>query len=475
MSTALPAAPTHPLLSHDLVSRVLALLGMEHWDAAAAVSHTWLAAAVSTAAEWRVLGREAVVLCEGDYPFVTELADGTLCLSDARRHRLLVTASADSSLLRTLGRHGYRPGEFEAPLGTACDDDGRIFVVDRERHQVHALSVATGAVLACCGGLGSGAGRLRGPRCCAAVAGRLYVTDAGNDRVVCLDASDVSFDSCWGQRGDAPGEFDGPCGIATDGAETLVVADLCNHRLQLFELDGTLRRVVGRRGGAAGEFEGPWGVAIGGGCLFVCEMAGRRIQVLEWPSCAVRQLLPLPDTPTICAQMGLRGIGVGGRSGRVYVADTARRRVVAFSVSSSSCRAALAAACRPSVAWEQQPSAAALLGAADSGETPTGDVDAHEAIALELPAEEGAVTVDGAACRRRRLRGAGFEVDDDPDDTDDVAAGVPTDTWRRLQIEEEGEEEEKEEEDADADADADADGESVAESAISRAGLEESD
>ena len=50
-----------PLQNADVLSRVLALLGMEHWPAAAQVCHGWHSASVAKALEFRILQPEPLL------------------------------------------------------------------------------------------------------------------------------------------------------------------------------------------------------------------------------------------------------------------------------------------------------------------------------------------------------------------------------------------------------------------------------
>ena len=347
----------HPLQNADVLSRVLALLGMEHWPAAAQVCHGWHSASVAKALEFRILQPEpllpGVPVGGAAVVGVVALPDGTLCSSDTLCHQLLVTvavttatvhdadaatvaaactaaahaagsgrgaASSAAVLPRRLGRQGHQPGELERPTGLVCDAQGeRLFIVERDAGRVQSWRLGSGTPLAQSGRW------LRRPRGAALAGPHLFVADTGNDRVVRLRASDLAFEMSFGRHGSGRAEFDGPCGVASDGVEVVVISDLCNHRLQVFDLDGELLRVIGACGATPGRFRGPWGVAIRGGYLYVAEMASCRLQVLTWPACELRQLLPLPAA----SPMGLRGVAVGA-DGTVYVADLRGRRILAL-------------------------------------------------------------------------------------------------------------------------------------------------
>ena len=91
----------HPLQNADVLSRVLALLGMEHWPAAAQVCHGWHSASVAKALEFRILQPEpllpGVPIGGAAVVGVVALPDGTLCSSDTLCHQLLVTAAVTTA------------------------------------------------------------------------------------------------------------------------------------------------------------------------------------------------------------------------------------------------------------------------------------------------------------------------------------------------------------------------------------------
>ena len=103
------AAAAHPLHTADVLSRVLALLGMEHWPAAAQVCHGWRSASVAKAVEWRVLQPDPAAALLTGVPVgaaavvcVVPLPDGTLCSSDTVRHYVASRASNTLKLFRPL-------------------------------------------------------------------------------------------------------------------------------------------------------------------------------------------------------------------------------------------------------------------------------------------------------------------------------------------------------------------------------------
>ena len=173
----------HPLEHADVLSRVLTLLGMEHWPAAAQVCHGWHSASVAKALEFRILQPEPLLTsARAAVVGIVALPDGTLCSSDTLCHQLLVTAvvttaavhdadaapvaaahaaaahaasagcgaaSSAAVLPRRLGRQGHRPGELERPTGLVCDAQGeRLFIVERDAGRVQSWRLGSGTPLA---------------------------------------------------------------------------------------------------------------------------------------------------------------------------------------------------------------------------------------------------------------------------------------------------------------------------------------
>jgi peptidylglycine monooxygenase len=116
--------------------------------------------------------------------------------------------------------------------------DGRVFVVDRDAHEVIIFN-ASGQRL---GGLG----RRHGPGepfnspsdVAFAPDGCIYVADGyGNSRVHRFSADGTPLGG-WGRPGTGPGEFSTPHGIWVLEDGRIAVADRENHRVQLFTAEG---------------------------------------------------------------------------------------------------------------------------------------------------------------------------------------------------------------------------------------------
>jgi DNA-binding beta-propeller fold protein YncE len=186
----------------------------------------------------------------------------------------------DLALKRTIGRQS----ELKAPSGLAVDDSrGRLYVVDARRHVLVVYELATGRLLRTVGRRGAGPGEFNFPTAVAVGPnGRVYVTDTMNYRVEVFDA-DLTFVSTFGTLGVRPGQFRRPKGIAVDGDNVVYVVDSDFNNFQMFTSDGETLMWVGELGERPGQMQLPAGIAVDRTRrrIFVTEQVNQRIQVFE--------------------------------------------------------------------------------------------------------------------------------------------------------------------------------------------------
>lgn len=131
--------------------------------------------------------------------------------------------------------------------GIYCDPSNRIFVVDRDAHQILIFD-ADGKEL-------FRMGERHRPQwqkpfnhpCDVAVAGdgRIYVADGyGNARVHRFDAQG-NYELSWGELGREPGQFLTPHAVWVDAQNRILTADRENGRIQRFTSDGELIDIWG--------------------------------------------------------------------------------------------------------------------------------------------------------------------------------------------------------------------------------------
>jgi DNA-binding beta-propeller fold protein YncE len=201
------------------------------------------------------------------------------------------------------------------PHGITTDDRGNVYVADRDRHVV--LIFDTGGRL----------DKELGARDRAAAEtpfnhptdvavardGTIFVADGyGNSRVHVF-SRDGGYIRSWGEHGRGPGQFRVPHGIAVDMDGRVYVADRENDRVQVFDGLGNVLSIWD-------GFRGPTDVCVDHlGRVFVTD----HVPTLTALSAGGEVLLRVRayhDTHGVCCD----------RDGRVFVASTAGRAVIAY-------------------------------------------------------------------------------------------------------------------------------------------------
>lgn len=156
-----------------------------------------------------------------------------LYVCDTGGHRVQVFALAGGALVRTVGKRGIKPGEFNFPEGLTVDRAGRLYVVDALNFRYQVFD-ADGKFLSTHGQMGQEPGSFARPKGIALDSdGHVYVSDAAFCNVQVFDAEGHLL--IWiGGPGAAPGQFQLTEGIYVDAADRVFVVDQMNKRVQRF-------------------------------------------------------------------------------------------------------------------------------------------------------------------------------------------------------------------------------------------------
>jgi DNA-binding beta-propeller fold protein YncE len=160
--------------------------------------------------------------------------NGNFLVADTNNGRIEKFAPT-GTFLDIIGTKGSGQGQLGAPNGIAVDSAGNIYVADASNHRVEKLS-ADGKFIAEWRGPAAG---FYGPRRIAiGPDDSVYVMDQGRTRVVKF-GPDGQVLTVWGSKGTGDGQFDDPASVAVDPAANKVyVADPRNKRIQVFDTDG---------------------------------------------------------------------------------------------------------------------------------------------------------------------------------------------------------------------------------------------
>lgn len=191
--------------------------------------------------------------------------------------------------------------------GIAAGPENRIYVVDRDAHQVLVFDRD--------GRLEQTIGERHRPRlqapfnhpCDVAVApdGELYVADGYGNAAVHRFAADGTHIATWGEPGSGPGQFTTPHAVWVDPLDRVLVADRENNRVQAFTRDGAFLA-------AWGDHYHPMDLYVDAdGRLFVTDQIPR-LSMLAPDGALVGRCRPVA--------YGAHGIW-GDSHGRIYLAE----------------------------------------------------------------------------------------------------------------------------------------------------------
>jgi sugar lactone lactonase YvrE len=254
--------------------------------------------------------------------------DGNILIADTINGRIQ-KFSPNGTFVTSIGSKGKGQGQLGDPNGIAVDRAGNIYVAEASNHRVQKLA-SDGTFIAEWKGPDSG---FYGPRrITVAPDDSIYVVDQGRTRIVKF-SSDGQVLATWGSAGTGDGQFRDHTSVAVDPATNKVyAADPRNKRIQIFDQNGKFlsKWSVPEWGEAVGfedlaidshagrlyassahlssvfvfdlngtklgslmpkppdKLEGPSALALTDGKLYVLNMAGNRVSVID-------DLQPIPS------------------------------------------------------------------------------------------------------------------------------------------------------------------------------------
>jgi tripartite motif-containing protein 71 len=199
---------------------------------------------------------------------------GNLYVADVGSHSVRKLASDGTSIAEW---KGPEPG-FYGPRRIAIGGDGSLYVVDQGRTRIVKFSTE-GQVLSLWGTKGNGNGQFDDPTSVAVdpKTSKVYVADPRNKRIQIFDC-DGKFLTNW----PVP-EWGQPLGfedLAIDSQAGRLYASSANlTAILVFDLNGT--RIGSLTPNPPERLEGPAALALVNGKLYILNMAGNRISVID--------------------------------------------------------------------------------------------------------------------------------------------------------------------------------------------------
>lgn len=151
---------------------------------------------------------------------------GEIYVTDGYGNSRVVKFSKEGRYITAWGKPGKGEGEFDLPHAVVVDQQGRVYVGDRENYRVQVFD-ADGKFLTQWDHVGSPWGLDFHPD------GTLMMADGHNDRVVKLSL-DGQVLGAFGRNGRMPGDLNFGHHIAVDAEGNVFVSEIKNQRVQKF-------------------------------------------------------------------------------------------------------------------------------------------------------------------------------------------------------------------------------------------------
>ena len=173
--------------------------------------------------------------------------------------------------------------QLERPNGLAWDPaEGLLYVADTQAHQIKVFDM-TGRLVRSIGKRGEGPGEFNFPTFLALAGDRLVVSDTMNARVQLIPLNGSGQPEIVGERGSRIGNLVRPKGVAVDSENNLYVIESYYDHLLIFDEQARFLLPIGGAGKAAGSFYLPGGVWIDqGNRVFVADTFNGRIAVFQF-------------------------------------------------------------------------------------------------------------------------------------------------------------------------------------------------
>ena len=202
------------------------------------------------------------------------LRDGRIVVCDTHYFRI-VYFDSEGRWLKNFGRKGEAHAEFIYPVSICKDSEENLYVCEYGGHDRVQKFSREGEWLAEFGTFGTGRDQFQRPSGLVWHEGKVYVADAINNRVL-IFTDKGQFIGNLGEP--TPPSFDLPYDIALGPDRLLYVIEYGAGRLSRLNSDGKLTGRLGKSGGGVGEFATPWGLTIDSkGRIYVADTKNRRI------------------------------------------------------------------------------------------------------------------------------------------------------------------------------------------------------
>jgi DNA-binding beta-propeller fold protein YncE len=152
--------------------------------------------------------------------------NGDIYVADGYGNSRVVKFDRDGNFIKAWGKYGTGIGEFNLPHSVAVDNQGRVYVGDRENQRIQIFD-SDGKFIQQWTGIGYPYGLL------ITQDQHVWMVDGGYDRIVELDQNGKIL-GAFGEPGHKPGQMAWAHFMAIGPDQTIYVADVLNWRFQVF-------------------------------------------------------------------------------------------------------------------------------------------------------------------------------------------------------------------------------------------------
>jgi DNA-binding beta-propeller fold protein YncE len=152
--------------------------------------------------------------------------NGDIYVADGYGNSRVVKFDRDGNYIKAWGKYGAGIGEFNLPHSVAVDNQGRVYVGDRENQRIQIFD-SEGKFIQQWTGIGYPYGLLITPD------QHVWMVDGGYDRIVELD-HDGKILGAFGEPGHKPGQMAWAHFMAMGPDQTIYIAEVLNWRFQVF-------------------------------------------------------------------------------------------------------------------------------------------------------------------------------------------------------------------------------------------------